>query len=178
MFTFSFIFLAFKHFSLFSLFLSLTLIENNEAQQTHFSIAIWSTFSKSKARKFKPASFIDAWIGVTQGFDLDLKPFFIASNQVIHRSGKRRECVMSAFATSSLQGIFMLLLKLPPLPKPLSFRPLNSPSFSSRLSLSSELKLFDFDFDFCCCCWFCLFSVWFPRKCKEHETWRKWNNSN
>ena len=43
----------------------------------------------------------------------------------------------------------MLLLKLSPLPKPLSFRPSNPPSFSSRrLSLSSELKQFDFDFDF------------------------------
>ena len=42
----------------------------------------------------------------------------------------------------------MLLLKLPPLPKSLSFRPSNPLSFSSRrLSLSSELKLFDFDFD-------------------------------
>ena len=58
------------------------LAENNGAQQTHFSMAIRSTFSKSKARKFKlaTASFTDAWIRVAQGFDLDLKPFFIASD--------------------------------------------------------------------------------------------------
>ena len=71
-----FIFQDSKHFSL------SPLAENNGAQQTHFSMAIRSTFSKSKARKFKPAtaSFTDAWIRVAQGFDLDLKPFFIASD--------------------------------------------------------------------------------------------------
>ena len=112
MFSFSFIFSTSKHFSLssrlLSLFLSLALTENNKAQQTHFSIAIRSTFSKSKAWKFKPASFTYAWISVTQGFDMDLKPFFIASDWEIHLckhrkrvaelhvTGKRRECVIGA----------------------------------------------------------------------------------
>ena len=62
---------------------------------------------------------------------------------------KRYKRVIDTSAISSLQGIFMLLFKLPPLPKPPSFRPSNPPSFSSRrLSLSSEPKRFDFDFDF------------------------------
>ena len=112
MFSFSFIFSTSKHFSLssllLSLFLSLAFIENNEAQQTHFSIAIQSTFSKSKVRKFKPASFTNVCIGVAQGFNLDLKPCFIASDWAIHLSkhrkrvaelhvtGKRRERVIGA----------------------------------------------------------------------------------
>ena len=102
MFSFSFIFLASKHFSLsshlLSLFLSLALTENNEAQQTHFFIAIQSAFSKSKAQKFKPASFTDAWIDVAQGFDLDLKPFFIVSDWAIHLS-KHRKHVAKLYVT-------------------------------------------------------------------------------
>lgn len=62
-----------------------------------------------------------------------------------------------ASATSGFQRSIKLS-ELPLLPTPISFRPLNLPSSSSRrLSLSSELKRFEF----CYSISFCFFFVWF-----------------